>query len=67
LSIISREFSISDRIEYIKFRLENQDTPLSEKMDILEFLMNDAGLFEKQLNPTIFLKELYRLTAIIKP
>ena len=67
MSIISREFSISDRIEYIKFRLENQDTPLSEKMDILEFLMNDAGLFEKQLNPTIFLKELYRLTAIIKP
>ena len=67
MSIISREFSISDRIEYVKFRLESQDTPLSEKMDILEFLMNDAGLFEKELDPTIFLKELYRLTAIIDP
>ena len=65
--IISKEFSIADRIEYIKFRLESQDTPLSEKMDILEFLMNDAGFFGKQLNPTIFLKELYRLTAIIDP
>jgi len=29
--------------------------------------MNDAGLFEKELDPTIFLKELYRLTAIIDP
>ena len=67
MSIISREFSISDRIEYIKFRLESQATPLSEKMEILEFLMNDAGLYEKELNPTIFLKELYRLTAIIDP
>ena len=67
MSIISREFSISDRIEYIKFRLESQDTPLSEKMDILEFLMNYAGIFGKELNPTIFLKELYRLTALIDP
>ena len=67
MSIISREFSISDRIEYIKFRLESQDIPLSERMDILEFLMNNAGIFGKELNPTIFLKELYRLTAIIDP
>ena len=63
MSIISREFSISDRIEYVKFRLESQDIPFSERMDILEFLMNNAGIFGKELNPTIFLKELYRLTA----
>ena len=67
MSIISREFSISDRIKYLKYKVDNQDTQLSERLDILEFLMNDAGLFEKELDPTIFLKELYRLTAIIDP
>ena len=56
-------YSIDDKIKYIKWKMENDSTPLSEKLDIIDFLMNHAGLFGKRLRHETFARELNKLTA----
>ena len=64
---IGKEYSIEEKLKYLKYKVDHKDTPPSEKLDILEFLGHHTGLFGNELNPTIFFRELNRLTADINP
>ena len=59
--------SLKERLTYLKHRLLNQDIPAVEKMEILEFIIYHAGLFGRDLDLKVFLKELNRLTKSISP
>ena len=61
------KYSTREKLKYLKYKVDHEDTPPSEKLDILEFLGHHAGLFGKELNLRIFLRELNRLTADINP
>ena len=45
------KYSTNDKIKYIKWKYDNESTPLSEKMDIIDFLIDHSGLFGAKLNP----------------
>ena len=62
-----KEYTIKEKFKYLKYKADQDDTSPSEKLDILEFLGHHAGLFGKELNLRIFLRELNRLTADINP
>ena len=62
-----KEYTIEEKLKYLKYKVDHEDTPPSEKLDILEFLGHHTGLFGKELNLRIFLRELNRLTADINP
>ena len=64
---IGKKYSIEEKFKYLKYKVDHEDTPPSEKLDILDFLAQHTGLFGKELNLRIFLRELYRLTADINP
>ena len=59
------KYSTNDKIKYIKWKCDNESTPLSEKMDIIDFLIDHFGLFGEKLNPEKFMNELNKLTADI--
>ena len=62
-----KKYSTREKLKYLKYRVDHDDTPPSEKLDILEFLGHHTGLFGKELNLRIFFRELNRLTADINP
>ena len=62
-----KEYTTQEKLKYLKYKVEHEDTPPSEKLDILEFLAQHTGLFGKELNHRIFLRELHKLTADIDP
>ena len=64
---IGKEYTIEEKLKYLKYKVDHEDTPPSEKLDILEFLGHQTGLFGKDLNLRIFFRELNRLTADINP
>ena len=59
------KYSTNDKIKYIKWKYDNESTPLSEKMDIIDFLIDHSGLSGAKLNPEKFINELNKLTADI--
>ena len=59
--------SLKERLTYLKRRGSDQDIPAKEKMEILEFFIYHAGLFGRDLDLKVFLKELNRLTESIPP
>ena len=59
--------SLKERLMYLKHRLSDQDIPAVEKIEILEFFIYHAGLFGRDLDLKVFLKELNRLTESIPP
>ena len=61
------KYTIEEKFKYLKYKVDHEDTPLSEKLNILEFFAQHTGLFGNELNPTIFFRELNRLTADINP
>ena len=64
---IEKEYTIEEKFKYLKYKVDHEDTPQSEKLEILEFLGHHTGLFGKELNLRIFFRELNRLTADINP
>ena len=62
-----KKYSTREKLKYLKYRVDHDDTPPSEKLDILEFLAQHTGLFGNELNFKIFLQELHKLTADIDP
>ena len=59
--------SLKERLTFLKYRLSDQEIPAMEKMEILEFFIYHAGLFGRDLDLKVFLKELNRLTKSISP
>ena len=64
---MGKEYTIEEKLKYLKYKVEHEDTPPSEKLNILEFFAQHTGLFGKELNHRIFLRELHKLTADINP
>ena len=64
---IGKKYTIEEKFKYLKYKVDHEDTPQSEKLEILEFLGHHTGLFGKELNLRIFFRELNRLTADINP
>ena len=64
---IGKKYTIEEKFKYLKYKVDHEDTPQSEKLEILEFLGHHTGLFGKELNLRIFFRELQRLTADINP
>ena len=62
-----KKYSTREKLKYLKYKVDHDDTPPSEKLDILEFLAQHTGLFGNELNFKIFLQELHKLTADIDP
>ena len=62
---MKNRFSTDDKIKYIKWKCDNESTPLSDKMDIIDFLIDHSGLFGRKINPEKFTNELNKLTADI--
>ncbi len=62
---MKNRFLTDDKIKYIKWKCDDESTPLSEKMDIIDFLIKHSGFFGKKINPDTFIKELDKLTADI--
>ena len=48
---MKNRFSTDDKIKYIKWKCDNESTPLSEKMDIIDFLIDHSGLSGANLQP----------------
>ena len=59
--------SLKERLTFLKYRLSDQDIPAKDKMEILEFFIYHTGLFGRDLDLKVFLKELNRLTKSILP
>ena len=64
---IGKKYTIEEKLKYLKYKVDHEDTPPSEKLEILEFLGHHTGLFGNELNLRIFLRELNKLTAEIDP
>ena len=62
---MKRKYTLHEKIKYIKWKCDNELTPLSEKIDIIYFLIDHSGLFGTKLNPEKFINELNKLTADI--
>ena len=63
--IVKIEKPIDDKLKYIMWKCSDDKTLLSEKLDIIDFLINHVGLFGDELNPERFMKELNKLTVDI--
>ena len=53
---------VEERIDYLKVKAEDPETPLEEKFDIIEFLMKHIGMLGNKFNSQSFIKELSALT-----
>jgi len=62
---MKRKYTLHEKIKYIKWKCDNELTPLSEKMDIIDFLIDHSGLSGAKLNPEKFINELNKLTVDI--
>ena len=60
------EISISERIAYIKSKLDSQNTKNSEKLKIIEFFVNYTGIFGKKFQFETSFRELKKLTTSLE-
>ncbi|MBT6439932.1 MAG: hypothetical protein HOK72_09530 [Flavobacteriales bacterium] len=56
------KYTTEDKLEYLQYKVDHDDSPLSEKIEILEFLGYYTGLYTSKLGPDEFNKILDRLT-----
>ena len=60
-----KKYSTREKLKYLKYRVDHDDTPPSEKLDILEFLAQCIGLLGNKLHYRMFFQKLNELTADI--
>ena len=56
------KYTTEDKLEYLQYKVDHDDSPLSEKIEIHEFLGYYTGLYTSKLGPDEFNKILDRLT-----
>ena len=59
---MNKEYTIKDKLEYLQYKVDSDETPLSEKMKILEFIGYYTVLFSTKLGPDKFNQVLDRLS-----
>ena len=59
------KYNTKEKLEYLKHKVDHEDTPPSEKLDILEFLAQCTGLLGNKLHYRMFFQKLNELTADI--
>jgi len=62
---IMKEYTTEEKLKYLKYKVDHDDTPPSEKLDILEFLAQCIGLLGNKLHYRMFFQKLNELTADI--
>ena len=62
-----KKYSTREKLKYLKYRVDHDDTPPSEKLDILEFLAQCIGLLGNKLHYRMFFQKLNELTTDIDP
>ena len=60
-----KKYSTREKLKYLKYKVDHDDTPPSEKLDILEFLAQCIGLLGNKLHYRMFFQKLNELTADI--
>ncbi|MBT6940139.1 MAG: hypothetical protein HN994_07080, partial [Candidatus Marinimicrobia bacterium] len=50
------KYTTEDKLEYLQYKVDHDDSPLSEKIEILEFLGYYTGLYTSKLGPDEFNK-----------
>ena len=60
-----KEYTTEEKLKYLKYKVDHEDTPPSEKLDILEFLAQCTGLLGNGLDWRMFFQKLNELTADI--
>jgi len=63
---MKKKYSIENKLEYLQYKLDSDDIPLSEKMEILEFLGYYTGMFKNKLEPDKFNQILDKLTEDLR-
>ncbi|MBT4661237.1 MAG: hypothetical protein HOC18_04990 [Candidatus Marinimicrobia bacterium] len=59
---MKKEYTLEEKVEYLQYKVDHDDTPYSEKIEILEFFGHCTGLFSTELGPDEFNQVLDRLT-----
>ena len=62
-----KKYSTREKLKYLKYKVDHDDTPPSEKLDILEFLAQCIGLLGNKLHYRMFFQKLNELTTDIDP
>jgi hypothetical protein len=58
-----KEYTLEEKVEYLQYKVDHDDTPYSEKIEILEFFGHCTGLFSTELGPDELNQVLDRLTG----
>jgi hypothetical protein len=59
---MNNKYTLEEKVKYLQYKVDNDNTPISEKMEILEFFGYYTRLFTTNLGPDEFNKILDRLT-----
>ena len=54
--------TITERITYLKQKVENPDIPMGDKIEVIEFFQTYSDMVFNNYNYESFLKDVYRLT-----
>ena len=59
------KYSTKEKLEYLKHKIDHEDTPSSKKFQILDFFAQCTGLLGNELHYRMFFQKLNELTADI--
>ena len=59
---MKKQYTLEEKVKYLQYKVDHDNTPISEKMEILEFFGYYTGLFTSNLGPDEFNQILDRLT-----
>ena len=59
------KYSTKEKLEYLKHKIDHEDTPSSKKFQILDFFAQCTGLLGNKLHYRMFFQKLNELTADI--
>ena len=59
------KYSTKEKLEYLKHKIDHEDTPSSKKFQILDFFAQCTGLLGNELHYRMFFQKLNELTVDI--
>ena len=60
-----KKYSTREKLKYLKYKVDHEDTPSSKKFQILDFFAQCTGLLGNELHYRMFFQKLNELTADI--
>ena len=59
------KYSTREKLKYLKYKVDHEDTPSSKKFQILDFFAQCTGLLGNEFNYRMFFQKLNELTVDI--